>query len=344
MNARTIRKRMTVILISLLLCTSFMANTASAYGNIDISQETSVTVCFAEKGNGFQNVNFRIYRVANVDQSGEFSLTGDFRSYPVSLKDMTSSKWRALSQTLNAYVQRDRLQPIKTGKTGTDGCVVFSDLTAGLYLITGDSCTRGGVTYTPEPMLVSLPDLNAEDEWDYHPKVYCKYDRYDNTSTPERVQRKVQKVWRDDGNENKRPEAVTVQLLKNGNVADTVTLNDENNWEYNWKNLDSRYTWLVTEKEIPEGYTVTVQREGSVFIMTNTYPEEPPEEPPETPPEEPPAEPPETPGGTMEVISEKTSAKLPQTGMLWWPVPLLACGGLLFTVAGLAVRGGRRKK
>lgn len=348
MNARTIRKRMTVILISLLLCTLCMANTAFAYGNIDISQKTSVTVCFAEKENGFQAVNFRVYRVADVDQSGEFTLAGDFRSYPVSLKDMTSSKWRALSQTLNAYVQRDRLQPMKTEKTGTDGCVTFSDLTSGLYLITGDSCTRGGVTYTPEPMLVSLPDLTAENEWDYHPKVYCKYDRYNNTSTPERVQRKVQKVWKDDGNENKRPATISVQLLKNGNVADTVTLSEENNWEYTWKNLDSRYTWLVTEKEIPEGYTVTVQREGSVFIVTNTYPEEeygePPKEPTEEPPVEPSEKPPETSGQTTEVISEKTSAKLPQTGMLWWPVPLFVCGGLLFTIAGLAVRGGRKKK
>lgn len=31
-------------------------------------------------------------------------------------------------------------------------------------------------------------------------------------------------------------------------------------------------------------------------------------------------------------------SKLPQTGMLWWPVPALVCGGLLLIVAGLVVR------
>ena len=30
--------------------------------------------------------------------------------------------------------------------------------------------------------------------------------------------------------------------------------------------------------------------------------------------------------------------KLPQTGQLWWPVPLLASAGLLLTAAGVVIR------
>ena len=54
-------------------------------------------------------------------------------------------------------------------------------------------------------------------------------------------------------------------------------------------------------------------REGTTFLMTNTYP-------PDTPP------------------------KIPQTGMLWWPVPLLVCGGLLFVVLGCRMRRRNREE
>ena len=33
--------------------------------------------------------------------------------------------------------------------------------------------------------------------------------------------------------------------------------------------------------------------------------------------------------------------KLPQTGQLWWPVPLLFCAGLIFVAAGLIIRRRR---
>ena len=102
-------------------------------------------------------------------------------------------------------------------------------------------------------------------------------------------------------------EKIAVQLLENGTVVDTVTLSKENNWEYTWENLDGCSRWQVAEANVPDGYTVAITQEGTVFIMTNTRPSEPP-------------------------------PKLPQTGMLWWPVPALACGGLLLIVAGLVVR------
>ena len=93
-----------------------------------------------------------------------------------------------------------------------------------------------------------------------------------------------------------------VQLLRDGKVYDTVTLNEGNNWRHTWTGLDDDYTWRVVEYKTPEGYTVTVERQGITFVMTNTWREEPPDEPEESrPPEEPeesrPPEEPDTPGG-----------------------------------------------
>ena len=168
----------------------------------------------------------------------------------------------------------------------------------------GERYTSENAVYTPEPMLVSLPG-RTEEGWDYDAEAVCKFDREDTPA--ETISRKVQKVWKDDGNEEKRPEKIAVQLLENGTVVDTVTLSKENNWEYTWENLDGCSRWQVAEANVPDGYTVAIAQEGTVFIMTNTRPSEPP-------------------------------PKLPQTGMLWWPVPALACGGLLLIVAGLVVR------
>ncbi len=307
MKVKTILKRTVTILLSVFIGTSCIATAVFALGNIDTSRKTSLTVYFGENGTGFPNVDFRFYRVANMSDTGSFTLWGDFHAYPVSLENLDSSGWRALAQTLYAYVKRDNLQPLRTGKTNSDGLISFSELTVGLYLVTGDMYTKEGTTYTPEPMLVSLPGLTAGDEWDYDVEVSCKYD---SGTIPALVERKVQKVWKDDGNEDKRPEAISVQLLENGSVVATVTLSEENNWEYTWNNLNGSSTWQIAEAETPEGYTVTVAQEGITFIMTNTFP-------PETPP------------------------KLPQTGMLWWPVPLLVCGGLLLVVIGLFV--GRKQ-
>lgn len=302
MNANIIRKRLIAMLFSLLLFISCMTGTAFAYLNIDTERATSLTVYFEENGKGFSEVNFRIYRVADMNKTGKFTLSGDFQSYPVSLENLDSAQWRALTQTLDAYVKRDKLQPQQTGKTDIDGAVAFSKLTVGLYLVTGDAYIEEGIKYTPEPMLVTLPGLFAE-EWSYDMKVYSKYG---SASIPHFVELKVQKVWKDAGNQDKRPQSISVQLLENGIIADTVTLNRENNWEYTWTNLNGSSEWLVTEAEIPDGYTVTVAKESRVFIITNTYPmNEPP--------------------------------KLPQTGALWWPVPLLICGGLLLTSVGFFV-------
>ena len=93
-------------------------------------------------------------------------------------------------------------------------------------------------------------------------------------------------------------------------VYDTVKLSEENSWRYGWTDLPAMENgqpvdWQVTELT-PEGYTVTVSREGETFLVTNT------------------GHGPQNPG-------EPT---LPQTGSLWWPVPLLAACGLICLALG----------
>ena len=113
-----------------------------------------------------------------------------------------------------------------------------------------------------------------------------------------------------------------MQLLKDGEVFDTVTLSAANDWRYTWDELDESFKWTVAEKEL-EDYTVLVTREGTTFVVTNTYDEGTPENPAQ----------PENPG-------KPGNPALPQTGQLWWPVPILVAGGLLLIVIGVLRRRG----
>ena len=131
-----------------------------------------------------------------------------------------------------------------------------------------------------------------------------------NTYRPENpdgdtVTRTVLKRWNDAGYEQKRPDSVSVMLLKDGAVYDTKTLTRADGWQNTWKALPrynpdgSEIVWTVTERPVP-GYTANVQQSGSTLILTNTLDRQ----------------------------------KLPQTGLLWWPVPVLAAAGLLLLIFG----------
>ena len=210
----------------------------------------------------------------------EYALTDDFAQYPVSLEDLDSSGLRSLAQTLDAYVARDTLTPLLSQETGEDGRVSFDGLSPGLYLVLGESYTQDNTVYTPSPMLFYLPGQGEDGSWEYEVTASCKFDQEEITDTT--VSRKVQKVWKDNGNQSKRPEMVFVQLLENGAVVDTVALSEENNWEYTWEGLDASSRWQVAETNVPDGYTVTVTLEGTLFVVTNTYPgKTPPKLPPD---------------------------------------------------------------
>ena len=77
---------------------------------------------------------------------------------------------------------------------------------------------------------MSLPGLDGKDNWVYDVTADPKYGQEKEPGgNPDggTVRRQVLKVWEDDGTEA-RPESVTVQLLRNGEVYETVTLSEEN--------------------------------------------------------------------------------------------------------------------
>ena len=252
-----------------------------AAGAIDLERDVALTVSYKDGSTPLAGVEFSIYRVADVDAYAysEFTLTDEFASSNVSVNNLDSSGWRAAAGTLAGYVQLNGIKALDSGSTNDDGLLTFPTdksivMKPGLYLVIGQKHTQNSTIYTAEPFLVSLPALNEiENAWDYVGTASPKF-----TSTPiipiipdPDVDRKVIKVWDDEGYEHNRPEQVIAVLLRDGVPYDSVVLDEDNDWTYRWTGLDADYTWTVTEKEVPNGYTVSIRKEGITYVITNTY-------------------------------------------------------------------------
>lgn len=281
-------------------------------------------------------VEFQIYRVAEASGSG-YALTGAFHGYSV---EIPGESWRDAAATLAAYAARDQLLSNATGRTAAGG-VAFSGLESGLYLVVGQAASSCGKIYTPVPFLIEVGvsgTVTADVKWEESGDG--------GGGGSNEIDVSVRKVWSGDSAQN-RPGSVTVQLLGNGAVLDSVVLSDANGWCYTWKNLNDSCRYQVTEETVPDGYAVSVSQSGNTFTVTNRAegsggpdtPDDPniPDSPDET-------NIPDNPDGPSNpnVPGDPDTPGLPQTGQFWWPVPvLLVLGGMLVFAGQANCRKGR---
>lgn len=314
---------------------------ARAAGDIDLSANVGVNLTYRKDGVTLSGATFHIYRVADVAATGELTATAQFASFPVRIRGKDDEAWRKLASTLDNYIQGSNLTPADTGTTDDNGKLTFptqgKTMRPGLYLVRGERLTKGTKRYDATPFFVMLPSINkAANKWEYvvsaSPKCVSSNvptppanpgggnptNNPDPPAEPTTITRRVVKMWDDDGFEDQRPAQVTVSLLRDGRVYDTVQLNAGNNWRHTWTELDDRYTWAMVERPVNGDYIVGIWREGVTFVVSNTYGEE--------------------------ILDEEVplafAVPLPRTGLLWWPVPLLTMAGLLLVIVGLARRRG----
>lgn len=166
----------------------------------------------------------------------------------------------------------------------------FTGLTTGIYLVVGKEVFQDGVFYMPQVSLVSLSgDLSVDL-------------KYETSEKPSRIH--VLKVWKRDSKKS-RPKSIEVCLLRSdGIVVDRVVLNSDNQWSITWDNLSTLYTYRVMETSVPSGYKESCSREKDTIVLTNT-------------------------GNYTDKVENKKDEELPNSGQLWWPVPVLLFVGLV---------------
>lgn len=318
-------RKVKLFLIMLFLAAIVLPYPVSA---VTDSAEPELTIYCQTDQENLVGVNFELYQVADLAGNGEFRVTDRFPDFEDSVKNITDP--RKLAAELKYYVLEKGLMPDATCTTDQDGIARLPQsgetLEKGLYLVLGRRHVQNGYIYEMNPMLVSFPRYD-ETTKKFSNQCHIK-PKYEQIPEPEdgKINRKVLKIWLDKGYESLRPAQIVVKLMKNREVYDTVILNQDNNWSYTWEGLSASEEWYVLEEQV-EYYRPSVTLEGITFKLTNEInpPSELPTEPSE-PSSEPTTPPPVTP------------PNLPQTGQLWWPVPILLLSGILFVVIGIVRR------
>lgn len=257
-----------------------------------------------------------LYQITEGLEEEAYKLTSDFKGYCNKVKGLDELEtleaegWRSLAGTLEECVLADKIKPHSKKKVGEKGTVTWTGLSRGLYLVVGTQTNDKYFRYTPSPMIIMLPKQTDAGSWDNHGVI--KYNKFEKEELKKTTSIEVMKIWKDSENKKSRPSEVTIELLRDGKSYDTVKLNVKNNWKYQWSDLSSENRWTIREKDTSSSYRVEYSKTGNKVYVINHYKKTDISEKKDTP--------------------KKT--KLPQTGQLWWPVPILAIIGFAVWMIG----------
>lgn len=281
-------KKSFIRILSLVFCLVFLFGSSCVFANeINLSQKCSLTLKYTKENKIFSDLEIKIYRIATFTDDLEFKADAPFDSYPVRINGVTSqTEWNEVASTLRGYIEADGIIPYRVQKTDADGNVEFNDLDTGLYLIGGLSVNADGTNYTFYDSMMVLPSKDGDSY------VYDVTAKPKSTQSEPSTQEKtytVLKLWQDEGHTDKRPASVTVDIVKNGQLEETVTLSSANNWTYSFTLSDPNASISVVERKVAKDYTVKVTEKDSSFIIINTWntqqtdePVDPPTTPPQT--------------------------------------------------------------
>lgn len=245
-----------LILISLIILPSAKV---SADTVVDFNRRGSIKITLKEStdNTNIEGSEITIYQVAVLKEKNNniaFEYIEELKDCPNSLEDLKEP-----SITLINYI-KDKNIPKISLKTNKEGLVQYNNLDLGLYLVMQTNNIKGYTIFSP--FFIILPEYIL-DNWNYDINAFPKTDIIKLTDIT------VKKVW-NKSNHTKLPLEVNIELLKNGEVIDTVKLNKDNNWHYTWKNLEKSDKYTVREINIPIGYTASYRNDGNIFTITNT--------------------------------------------------------------------------
>ena len=245
-----------LILISLIILPSAKV---SADTVVDFDRRGSIKITLKEStdNTNIEGSEITIYQVAVLKEKNNniaFEYIEELKDCPNSLEDLKEP-----SIILINYI-KDKNIPKISLKTNKEGLVQYNNLDLGLYLVMQTNNIKGYTIFSP--FFIILPEYIL-DNWNYDINAFPKTDIIKLTDIT------VKKVW-NKSNHTNLPLEVNIELLKNGEVIDTVKLNKDNNWHYTWKNLEKSDKYTVREINIPIGYTASYRNDGNIFTITNT--------------------------------------------------------------------------
>ena len=249
----------------------------------------SISVSLVSSGDKepLSGAELSVYYVATVELSPNGKLayicTGVFAEQEISLNDPE------LITKLDELVAGQKIDARKI-VTDSRGKALCDNLPLGLYFVKQTTEVAGFAPCTS--FLVTIP-MATEGGYRYD------VDASPKTDVAKLVDLTIRKVWNTD-RYTEIADSVTVQLLRNDRLIETVVLSDQNDWQVILTDMPESDAYYIQEIHVPKGFTATYNRNGLVFTVTNT-------------------------------------PKLAQTGQILWPIPVLALAGMLFLMMGFAI-------
>ena len=342
----TVRKISSFMIAFGLLLWSLAGIFVPVYAEDSADSSLELVCIFDEDETVLSGMEWNIF-YAGKRNGDSFAPDGDFSDYKVSFKDTSANSLSDIASTLETYAVIDKIKPFQTAVADDNGIAEFSGLKKGLYLVCGKKLKINYTTYVPMPFVV---EIGEQENYTVYPKLF-KYgvlDEKDSDYT-------VRKIWRNSANQPPDENTeITVELYKDGEYDSTVTLNKENDWSYTWT-ATAHDDWKVKEVDVPKDYTVIYRSNETQYVIVNTHKDfDDSEQPPATETsttstnssltETTTVSSLKTEDSDLPETSTSSSGKLPQTGQLWWPVPLLAGGGILFIAIGLRIRSRKENE
>lgn len=286
-----IKRKIAIAVLLLCLCIRLMPFGAQAITIADAvepiipQKECSLTISYCYGDIAFSDVQVKLYKIADVSSACAYTLTQPFVRSGLILNGIQSAgEWNVIRSTLEAYILAYDVDYDAVSVTDSNGQVRFDALGTGMYLATVSHITHGDQLYSFSSALVAVPGLEDDGRWKYDVSVNAKGEALPPIEPDEKIEFKVLKLWKGEANKNDRPKSVEIEIFRNGISCETVILSEENNWSYTWLSSDDGSSWSVVERNVPEGYTMTVDVRDTCFTITNTYNSTDPDDPIPPPP------------------------------------------------------------
>ena len=224
------------------------------------------------EGKLLENINVKLYKVADFTDNSrsEIVMKDAFKDFELDIDKLVSSDALEESARLcESFIREHSIKPLATNITDENGKAVFSDISDGIYLVMQSQVNSDEYTVTSVPFYVQVPFVDKNGNVNYQVTTYPK----NEVVYPEDMDElSVIKIWKDNNNKDKmRPDYIEVGLYGNGQLKETVVLNNLNNWSYTWSDLSKDVVWNVEEIKVPDNYRMTSERNQNHITITNEF-------------------------------------------------------------------------
>ena len=280
------KRRMRIIAFILCICLYLIpcqvhaASTSDAKEPISTNENCSLTISYCSGGIAFSELPVNLYKIADVSADYQYTLTSSFEKSNLILNGIqTVGEWNVIRSTLETYILANDITAGFNAKTDFEGKASFNALKPGLYLAITERIIQDETTYVFDSALIALPGLGADGLWQYQVDVTSKSEIIPPSRDDEEIELKVLKLWKGDGGSSARPTTIEIEIFRNGTSYQTATLSENNHWTYTWSAKDDGSDWKVVERNIPTGYTMTIEERETSFVLTNTLNRDVPDNP-----------------------------------------------------------------